>query len=276
MNSLSTRITSSAAALLFAFSLATSAADEVDPTIQALRNLDNSVANSQLEQAESQLQALQKSIPGDTRLEQAQREISAAYVRQGQAALNNGNLAAAAQALSKAQHAMPTGNQQTAALADAITQAKARQEATALAARQAADAQAKAAAEKAEQARQQKIAAERKAAEAKQAEEQATAAMPVAPVATLIDPAAPNSLIALPMLDAKDNASLRKLLDQVAVEVVTFRCRVKIEVRQSKDYPWVAALLSARVKKIEPGFELQLEQQIDPESAPQLVLSPQS
>lgn len=63
------------------------AEEAVDETVLALRNLDKSVAGNQLGQAESQLQALQARIPGDTRLEQAQREISAAYLRQGESAL---------------------------------------------------------------------------------------------------------------------------------------------------------------------------------------------
>jgi chemotaxis protein histidine kinase CheA len=274
MNSIFTPKTSIFVAMLLALSFNTATAEEVDPTIQALRALDNSVAGNQLDQAESQLQALQKTLPGDTRLEQAQRDISAAYVKQGQAALKSGNLVTASQALGKAQHAMPAGNQQIAALASAIEQNKEQQAATAKAEQQAAAAQAKAAAEKAEQARQQKLVAERKAAEAKKTAETA-AAVPAAPVASLIDPAAASSTVAMPMLDEKDNESLRKLLDKVALDVVAFRCKVRIEVRQNKDYPWVAALLSARVKKIDPAFNMQLEQQIDPAKAPQLVLTPQ-
>lgn len=270
MNSICSRKTLSLAATLLALALNVAAAEQVDPTVQALRALDSSVASNQLEQAERQLQALQKSVPGDTRLEQARREISAAYVRQGDTALNSGNLTAASQALSKAQRAMPVGNQKAAALASSIKHSQEQQ----AAAQQALAAQTEAA----EQQRQQKLAAERKAAAAKKAEAAAAAAAAAKPkvlLPKLIDPTAASSTIALPMLDNKDKDDLRKLLDQLAPEVVALNCKVKIEVPLSKDYPWVAALLSARVKKIDPGFALQLEPQINPDNPPQLVLTPQ-
>jgi hypothetical protein len=261
-------------------SLGAVAAEGVDEMVLALRNLDKSVANNQLGQAETQLQELQKRIPGDTRLEQAQREISGAYLRQGESALKAGNLQGATQSLAKAQHILPNASAQATALSEAISQTQKKQEAHAFAAKQAAEDQAKAAAaaaEKAEQIRQQKLAAERKAADAKKAAEAAAlAATSKEPAAKLIDPQSPNSMVGMPMLDNKDNDGLRALLDQVAEDVVAFRCKVSINVRQNKDYLWVTALLSARVKKIDPAFNLQLEQVIDPAKDPQLVLMPQS
>ncbi|SDU37562.1 hypothetical protein SAMN05216296_3399 [Pseudomonas pohangensis] len=274
MNSSILRTTPAIAALLLSLSFGASAEEQVDPTVLALRNLESSVAGNQLDQAESQLRALQQSIPGDTRLEQSQRVISAAYVRQGESALQAGNLAAAEQALSKAQRIMPAGNKQAGALAAAIQTTKEKQQAAAQAqaAQQAAKAKAQAEAEAAA-ARQQKQLAERKAAEAKKAAE---AAKPKAPVAKLIDPNKASSTIAMPMLDTQDMDSLRNLLEQVAEEVVAFNCQVQLDVRQSKDYPRVAAILSARVKKIDPGFDLQIEPVINPANDPQLVLSPRS
>ncbi|HWV08833.1 MAG TPA: hypothetical protein VN156_04775, partial [Pseudomonas sp.] len=61
----------------------------------------------------------------------------------------------------------------------------------------------------------------------------------------------------------------------VAEDVVAFRCAVHIEVRQAKDYPWVAALLNARIKRLDPGFTPRLSQAIKPTQTPQLILSPQ-
>ncbi|HWR79807.1 MAG TPA: hypothetical protein VN303_06380 [Pseudomonas sp.] len=258
-------------------SFGTIAEEGIDEMVLALRNLDKSVANNQLAQAENQLQALQQRIPGDTRLEQAQREISAAYLRQGEGALKAGNLQGAAQSLTKAQRIQPIASAQATALAEAIQQTQQKQDAQALAVTQAAEAKAKAAAaEKAEQLRKQKLAAEQKAtAERKAAEAAALAATPKEPVARLINLQAPSTVIGMPMLDSKDNAGLRELLDQVAEDVVAFRCKVSINVRQNKDYLWVTALLSARVKKLDPGFSLQLEQNLNPANAPQLVLTPQ-
>ena len=100
------------------------------------------------------------------------------------------------------------------------------------------------------------------------------AAAPVQPHAQLIKPNAASSAIGMPMLDEEDRDALRKLLDSVASDVVNFNCAVSVEVRQGKDFPWVAALLSARVKKLNPNFNLQLQQVLNPQQAPQLVLTP--
>ena len=145
----------------------------------------------------------------------------------------------------------------------------------------------------AERARQQQLAEEKAAAE-REAAQQAAAAQaqpapavvakveepkPVvaaAPRARLIDPNAASSSVPMPMLDANDRDSLRNLLDQVAADVVAFDCAVRLEVREAKDYPFVAALLSARIKKLDPGFSPQFSPVLKPDQEPRLVLSPQS
>lgn len=97
-----------------------------------------------------------------------------------------------------------------------------------------------------------------------------------APRARLIDPAAASSSVPLPMLDANDRDGLRTLLDRVAADVVAFDCAVRLQVRDAKDYPFVAALLSARIKKLDPGFAPQFSPVLKPDQEPRLVLSPQS
>jgi DNA segregation ATPase FtsK/SpoIIIE-like protein len=147
----------------------------------------------------------------------------------------------------------------------------------------------------AERARQQKLAEEKAAAEREARAQQAAAAQPAAapapavakaeaaapvvaaaPRARLIDPAAASSSVPMPMLDANDRESLRNLLDQVAADVVAFDCAVRLEVREAKDYPFVAALLSARIKKLDPAFAPQFSPVLKPDQEPRLVLSPQS
>ena len=134
--------------------------------------------------------------------------------------------------------------------------------------------QQKAAEEKliAERARQQaarEAAAKRTAQEAAKAEAAAAARAP-----RLIDPTAASSDVPLPMLDTQDRESLRTLLDAVAADVVNFNCAVHIEVREAKDYPFVAALLSARIKKLNPGHTPQLSHVTNPDAVPHLVLTP--
>lgn len=92
--------------------------------------------------------------------------------------------------------------------------------------------------------------------------------------AQLIDPRRASNAVALPMLDTGESKRLRRLLDAVAADVVNFRCAVHLEVRQAKDVPWVSALLSARVKRLRPGFILALSSRVDPGRSPRLLLSP--
>ncbi|MBX9915054.1 MAG: hypothetical protein K2Y25_14260 [Pseudomonadaceae bacterium] len=255
----------------------------VDDSVTAFRNIEQSLNQGQLQQAEGQLNNLKQRAAGDTRLEQYQRQIAETYLQQGQNALQKGDLNAASAALSRARGLLPQAPALTSGLDTAITTARANElaaaEKTRLAAQQAA---AKETAAKAEQARQQKLAAERLAQQKKAAAAAAVvsapvvAAAPAKPQALLIKPDAASSTIALPMLDDNDSAALRQLLDSVASDVVNFNCTVSIEVRQGKDFPWVGSLLSVRVKKLNPNFKLELQQVLNPQQAPQLVLTPRS
>ena len=252
----------------------------VDDLVSAFRQLDQSLASGDLSSAESQLGSLQQRAAGDTRLEQYQRQLAENYLQQGQSELQSGNLDNASAALGKVRALLPQAPAMTSGLDDAIAKARVAELAAAEQTQQAAQqAAAKQAAIKAEQARQQKLAAERLAARNKAAKALAAspAAAPVAPAkpqAKLIKTDAASSTISLLMLDEKDNDGLRKLLDGVAADVVNFDCAVQIDVRQAKDFPWVAALLSARVKKLDPAFKLQLSQALNAEQVPQLVLTP--
>lgn len=243
----------------------------VDDLVVAFRQLDLSLAEERLDDARSQLSTLQQRASRDTRLEQYQRQLAEAYMEQGREALQQGDLDRAAQALGQARSLMPQAPALSHDLNQAIDSARtARQTA---AEQQARDAAAKLDAERQEQLRQQRQAAA-KAATAPVAASQPAPVVESKPTARLIDPNAATSSVAMPMLDNQDNENLRRLLDSVAADVVTFRCAVRIEVREAKDYPWVAALLSARIKKLDPSFRPQLSQKIVPQQVPRLLLSP--
>lgn len=244
----------------------------VDDLLSAFRQLDQSLASGDLSGAERQLGSLQQRAAGDTRLEQYQRQLAEAHLQQGQQALQAGDLDNATKALSRARSLMPQAPALTTGLDGAIAQARTAQEQAAEQQRLAAEAA------RLQQARQLRLAAERQAA-AIQATQlpntpPAEAPVPAKPQARLIDPAAASSVIAMPMLDSQDNERLRNLLDAVAADMLAFNCAVRIEVRQAKDFPWVAALLSARVKKLDSAFKLQLSQALNAEQVPQLVLTP--
>lgn len=240
----------------------------VDDLLSAFRQLDQSLARGDLSGAERQLGSLQQRAAGDTRLEQYQRQLAEAHLQQGQQALQAGDLDNATKALSRARSLMPQAPALTTGLDGAIAQARTAQE-------QAAEA---AEAARLQQARQLRLAAERQAA-AIQATQlpntpPAEAPAPAKPPARLIDPAAASSVIAMPMLDSQDNERLRNLLDAVAADMVAFNCAVRIEVRQAKDFPWVASLLHARIKRLDPNFSPRISQVIKPAQVPQLVLTP--
>mgnify|MGYP001307349047 CR=1 FL=1 len=247
----------------------------VDELVSAFRQLDVSLAEERLDDARSQLDALQRRASGDTRLEQYQRQLADAYMEQGREALQQGDLDRAAQALGQARSLLPQAPSLSHDLNQAIDRAReARQNA---AEQQAREAAARLDAQRQEQLRQQRLAAERqlKAAAAAVTEPAVEPVVERAPKARLIDLDATTSSVALPMLDNQDNENLRRLLDSVAADVVTFHCAVRIEVREAKDYPWVAALLSARIKKLDPTFRPRLSQKIVPQQVPRLLLSPQ-
>ena len=67
---------------------------------------------------------------------------------------------------------------------------------------------------------------------------------------------------------------LRKQLDAIATDVVNFQCDVSIQAPRTDDYPWLATLLTKRVKKLDSEFDLKLERQILRNIPAQMVLSP--
>lgn len=256
---------------------------QVDESVKLLRTLDTQVQQGQLAAAEQTLQQLREKNPADTRIESYQRQLAEAHMALGRQALGRGDIDGASRELAKARSLMPNAP----ALTDftrAIEQAKAEeaaeiaaQKARAEAARQAQLAQQQAAQRAAQEAAAKKAAEAEAAAKAQAAAEAAAkqaAAKPAAPKAKHIDPAAATSSVSLAMLDDGDNDALRKLLDSVAQDVVNFRCKVQIQVREVKDFQWVAALLSARVKRLDSNFKLDLAQQLDSAQAPQLLLTP--
>jgi hypothetical protein len=247
----------------------------VDDLVSAFRQLDQSLASGDLSGAESQLVSLQQRAVGDTRLEQYQRQLAEAHLQQGQTALQAGDLDSATKALSRARSLMPQAPALTTGLDGAITQARETELAMAAQQRQA-DEQtaARADAMRLEQARQLRLSAEHQAAAQATQIANTPAPAPAKAQAKLINPAAANSVIALPMLDNQDNERLRSLLDAVAADMVAFNCAVRIEVRQSKDFPWVASLLNARIKRLDPGFSPRISHVIKPAQVPQLILSP--
>ncbi|MNN95793.1 hypothetical protein D3C81_2146630 [compost metagenome] len=56
--------------------------------------------------------------------------------------------------------------------------------------------------------------------------------------------------------------------------MVNYQCDVSIQAPRTEDYPWLATLLTKRVQKLDPGFDLDIERQILRHVPAQMVLSP--
>ncbi|BBP68066.1 lipoprotein [Pseudomonas sp. Seg1] len=111
--------------------------------------------------------------------------------------------------------------------------------------------------------------------EARKAElEKAEAALLAAeakPKAKVIDPTAESTTVALNITDSR---KLRRQLDAIAADVVNYECAVTIQAPRTNDYPWLSTLLSKRVKKLNPDFDLQIHKQIVRTVPAQMVLIP--
>ena len=91
------------------------------------------------------------------------------------------------------------------------------------------------------------------------------------PRAKLIDPTAESTTVALNLTDM---GKLRRQLDAIAADVVNYECAVTIQAPRTDDYPWLATLLTKRVKKLNAEFDLNLQKQILRSVPAQVVLSP--
>ncbi|QVM91532.1 hypothetical protein JYG34_00375 [Pseudomonas entomophila] len=112
-------------------------------------------------------------------------------------------------------------------------------------------------------------------ANARKAElEKAEAALKAAekqPRARLIDPTAPNTVVALKTTDSR---ALRRQLDDIALDVVNYQCDVVFQVPRTQDAPWLKTLLEKRVRKLDSGFALQQKHEIQRSLPAQVVLVP--
>ncbi|MHA6491709.1 hypothetical protein ACX0MV_00525 [Pseudomonas borbori] len=90
----------------------------------ALHQLEVSIEEGHLNEAEAQLRDLQHRAAGDIRLENYQRQLAEAYLLKGQKALQAGDLDGAAKSLSHARSLMPQAPALTTGLDGAVERAR--------------------------------------------------------------------------------------------------------------------------------------------------------
>ena len=282
---------------LLAFSLAMSLSACQAPTKQisepvidqfavSAQVFDTYVEGNQLVAAEQQLQTLGADYSDDERLPALQQRLAAAWLKNGQQALQDSDVLAASTALMHAKRLMPQAPALTEGLSTALAEVQA-QAAPPVIEQEIVKPVVKrpAAAKPAPRVPARKIATPIKTApavtvieptvmEPKLEQAPLATTKPRSKKARIIDPLADSTTLPMPMLASRNDHQLGRLLDDVASDVVRFRAAVSIEVADTRDFHWVATLLSARVKKLDASFKPRLQEVIRSDSPAQLVITP--
>ena len=258
----------------------------IDQFAVSAQVFDTYVEGNQLVAAEQQLQTLGADYSDDERLPALQQRLAAAWLKNGQQALQNADVLAASTALMHAKRLMPQAPALTEGLSTALAEVQA-QAAPPVIEQEIVKPVVKppAAAKPAPRVPAKKIATPIKTAPAVTAIEPAVVepkleqTPPTAPKssskkARIIDPLADSTTLPMPMLASRNDHQLGRFLDDVAMDVVRFRATVSIEVIDTRDFHWVATLLSNRVKKLDANFKPRLQEVIRSDSPAQLVITP--
>lgn len=258
----------------------------IDQFAVSAQVFDTYVEGNQLVAAEQQLQTLGADYSDDERLPALQQRLAAAWLKNGQQALQNADVLAASTALMHAKRLMPQAPALTEGLSTALAEVQAQvvppvveQEIVKPVVKR------PAAAKPAPRVPARKIATpiktvpavtviEPTVVEPKLEQAPLATTKPRSKKARIIDPLADSTTLPMPMLASRNDHQLGRLLDDVASDVVRFRAAVSIEVADTRDFHWVATLLSARVKKLDASFKPRLQEVIRSDSPAQLVITP--
>ena len=258
----------------------------IDQFAVSAQVFDTYVEGNQLVAAEQQLQTLGADYSDDERLPALQQRLAAAWLKNGQQALQNADVLAASTALMHAKRLMPQAPALTEGLSTALAEVQAQvvppvveQEIVKPVVKR------PAAVKPAPRVPARKIATPIKTApavtvieptvmEPKLEQAPLATTKPRSKKARIIDPLADSTTLPMPMLASRNDHQLGRLLDDVASDVVRFRAAVSIEVADTRDFHWVATLLSARVKKLDASFKPRLQEVIRSDSPAQLVITP--
>ena len=239
---------------------------------------ENHLANRQVELASQQLEVLRLSHPDDARIDILQQRLANAWLAVGEQALKDADVEAASAALIQAKRLLPQAPALTEGLSAAI-----------------ADVQ--------KPVVEPVIAPVRvvKTPETRKKPVQKKPTVPVEPEpkpavvieqpeptsetppsvvkpskvkSRLVDVSASFTVVPMPMLNTRSEHQLGRLLDAVAADVVKFRAAVTVEVADTRDFHWVAALLLARVKKLDANFQPRLQEVIQDDKPAQLIITP--
>lgn len=233
------------------------------------------LAANQLDSAGQQLDDLRSNYPDEPRTADLQQRLANAWLASGEQALKDANVDAASAALIEAKRLLPQAPALTEGLHAAVIAAQAPQVEPLVIAPVAVNKR-PVAPKKAVQKQSPMKAKPVPSVVQLEPEQQIPqpAPTPSTAKARIIDVNAPHTIVPLPMLKTRNNHRLGRLLDAVAADVVKFRAAVTIEVADTRDFHWVAALLSARVSKLDGSFKPRLVEVIRSDGPAQLVITP--
>lgn len=239
---------------------------------------DTHLAAKQLDLAGQQLEELRSDYPDEQRITVLQQRLANAWLESGERALQDADLETASAALMQAKRLLP----QAPALTEGLSAALAAVQTPKVEPVVIPQAPVK-------RPQPRKAPAPKKPAvisepvapvSVEQVEPEVEAQMPVPEPkkskikARIIDANAAHTVVPMPMLNNGNDHQLGRLLDDVAVDVVRFRAAVSIEVADTRDFHWVAALLSTRVKKLDANFKPRLQEVIRSDQPAQLIITP--
>ncbi len=239
------------------------------------------LAAQQLDAAGVQLQDLRDKYPEQPSVQELQQRLADAWLARGEQALHNADIDAASAALIEAKRLLP----QAPALTQGLSRALAAAQAPVVKPVVAAPAPLKKPVARKPVRTQpsapisQPVTPVVQDVVAPATVDQPVAQVPVTPSrptskARIINTDADFTLIPMPMLNARNDHQLGRLLDKVAADVVSFRAIVTIEVADTRDFHWVATLLNARVNKLDANFKPRLQEVRRSETPAQLMITP--
>ncbi len=254
---------------------------EVDTFAVAETLFNSHLADQQLKLAGQQLKALRQSHPDESRLDALQQRLATAWLATGEQALKDADIETASAALIQAKRLLPQAPALTEELSAAI--ADAQKPVIEPVVTPPMPVKTPAIRKKLVQKKPIVVDAQPKLdLEPATVVEQPEPAPEILPSvfkrskvkSRLIDVNASFTVVPMPMLNTRSEHQLGRLLDAVADDVVKFRAAVAVEVADTRDFHWVAALLLARVKKLDANFQPRLQEVIQDDKPAQLIITP--
>ncbi|MFT0212268.1 hypothetical protein VQ643_06580 [Pseudomonas sp. F1_0610] len=201
--------------------------------------------------ATEQLLAIEENTDNAENLAQMRKQLADAWLVRGQQAINDKNLEQASHALTQAKQLLPNAPALTVDLSKALGAAQAKSRAL----------------------QNRRAAASAQAVKPKAKEEPVEPVVITKPSEKLVPSLKVAKIVSLEVLDTSNDSKLLNVLDKVAADVIKHHYTIVVEVRNTRDFHWVVALLMPRVKKNDQFYQPKIVEVIKPEQVPQIVLS---